>query len=279
MECTVKGLRLHYEEIGTGRPLLALHGWPGDHRHVFNDIEPIFSTRTGWRRIYPDLPGMGKTPGADWITHEEHMLDIVLDFIDAVAPNERIVVAGTSYGAYLARGVVFRQPARLDGLMLNVPVVIADMSKRNAPKHRVVHEDPSFLAALNPDEQDIAEIVVTQSLSVLEAFRDTFAPAVAVANHKFLERLSENYSFTFDVDALDQPFMAPTLILTGRYDHLCGYKDAYQILENYPRSTFVVLDGAGHALAIEKQAVFQTLVSEWLDRVEGYSPDGAQPSL
>jgi hypothetical protein len=51
---------------------------------------------------------MGKTPAADWITHQDHMLDVVGDFIDVVAPNERLVVAGSSYGAYLARGLVMR---------------------------------------------------------------------------------------------------------------------------------------------------------------------------
>jgi pimeloyl-ACP methyl ester carboxylesterase len=102
----LKDIDIYHEEAGSGRPLLILHGWPADHRQMIYDIEPLFQNSEGWRRIYPDLPGMGKTRGADWITHQDHLLDIVLKFMDAIAPGRRFVVAGASYGGYLARGVI-----------------------------------------------------------------------------------------------------------------------------------------------------------------------------
>ncbi len=77
---------------------------------------------------------------------------------------------------------------------------------------------------------------------------------------------------TFDVDALPAPFPAPALFLTGRHDNWCGYREAYQLLDNYPRATFAVLDRAGHALAVEQKTLFRALVNEWLDRVEEYAP-------
>ena len=102
MKCEVKDVSIYYEEAGSGRPLIALHGMPLDHRHILNDLEPLFVNRKGWRRIYPDLPGLGKTGPVDWITNQDQVLDIVLEFIDTVAPEERFVVVGTSYGGYLA---------------------------------------------------------------------------------------------------------------------------------------------------------------------------------
>jgi pimeloyl-ACP methyl ester carboxylesterase len=51
----------------------------------------------------------------------------------------------------------------------------------------------------------------------------------------------------FDVDA-GEPFEKPALILTGRQDHMVGYYDAWNIYENYPRGSYVVLDRAGHNL-------------------------------
>jgi len=47
MEIQVRDITMYYEEAGTGRPLLLLHGWPADHRHMANDIEPLFAGRTG----------------------------------------------------------------------------------------------------------------------------------------------------------------------------------------------------------------------------------------
>ena len=89
MECIVRGIPVYYEEMGTGRPVLMLHGWPGSHHLMTYNLEPLFAGRPGWRRLYPDLPGMGKTPGADWIASQDDILAVVLEFLDAVAPSER----------------------------------------------------------------------------------------------------------------------------------------------------------------------------------------------
>lgn len=45
-------------------------------------------------------------------------------------------------------------------------------------------------------------------------------------------------------------------------------KDAWDILDNYPRATFCVLDRAGHNLQIEQEDLFMSLVREWLERVD-----------
>jgi pimeloyl-ACP methyl ester carboxylesterase len=272
MDCQLGDTTLHYVQQGTGRPILMLHGSPLDHRHIANDMEPLFAARMGWRRLYPDLPGMGKTRAADSIMTQDQVLDIVLAFLDQVAPNERFVVAGTSYGAYLARGLVYRRGEDIDGLLLNVPSVDSASATQHLPEHRIISEDPQFLAALRPDEQELRDFVVAQSLELLDTFRQVIQPAGAIADHAFLARLDAQDRFTFDVNALPTPFPAPALFLTGRFDHWCGYREAYQLLDMYPRATFAVLDGAGHVLAVEQKGLFRALVSEWLDRIEAYRP-------
>ena len=90
-----------------------------------------------------------------------------------------------------------------------------------------------------------------------------------VADEAFLSRLrTQGYAFSFDVDTDAALFDRPTLILVGRQDGIVGYRDAWETLENYPRATFAVLDRAGHNLQIEQEELFNTLVGEWLDRVE-----------
>ncbi len=272
LECRIKDLTIHYVTSGDqdGIPLVALHGLPLDHRHISNDLEPIFQGRRGWRRIYPDLPGMGRTGAMVGITHQDQVLDLILAFMDAVAPSKRFVVAGTSYGGYLARGMVHRRGAQIDGLLLNVAAVEIDKQKRNLPQHQVLREDSEFLAALQSDEQDMRDLVVMQSMELLETFRAFLSPAVAGADHTFLAQLRANSRFSFDEELLTETFPAPTLLLAGRFDHLVGYRDALRILDNYPRGTFALLDCAGHALAIEQKSLFQALVGEWLDRVDAY---------
>jgi len=77
----------------------------------------------------------------------------------------------------------------------------------------------------------------------------------------------EKYAYSFDVDAVSEPFPGPTLIVTDRQDSIAGYRDAWKILDNYPRATYVVLDRAGHMLE-ETEDLVHVLINDWLDRVE-----------
>jgi pimeloyl-ACP methyl ester carboxylesterase len=270
MEAVVRSIPVYYEEYGSGIPLLLLHGRPLDHRHIAASMEPLFQHRSGWRRIYPDLPGMGKTPGAEWITNQDDILTVVIEFMQSVAPGQHFVVGGISYGGYLTLGLVYQQSAMIDGVLLVVPKVEPDPAKRELPLFQVSHEDPQFLAALTPEENGLKDIIVAQSLETLEAFRTVFDPAAANADHAFLKKLVDGDAFTISVLELAQPFLGPTLMLMGRQDSWFGYRDAYKLLENYPRATFAVLDRAGHAAYVEQKALFEALTNEWLNRVEEY---------
>lgn len=271
MECKLENITIQYEVMGEGMPIVMLHGMPTDHRHMVSDMEPLFHQHKGWKRIYPDLPGMGKTPGADWITTQDHMLDVVLSFIDKVVPGQRFAVAGTSYGGYLARGIVYRKSHTMNGLLLTVPQIQADYEKATLPSHITLVEDLSIFSGVEPDvTKGFQGFAVVQSRKMLESMLTDILPAIEMADSRFLEKLESHFSFSFDVDKLPEPFTAPTLILTGRQDSDCGYYDAWHILENYPRGTFVVLDRAGHGLGIEQENLFRVLASEWLDRVEEF---------
>ncbi len=49
---------------------------------------------------------------------------------------------------------------------------------------------------------------------------------------------------------------------------MTGYADAWPILDDYPRATYVVLDQEGHDLPVGRLALYQALVADWLDRIE-----------
>ncbi len=269
MECELEKITIHYETFGEGKPILMLHGWPVDHRVLVSALEPIFQNKPGWKRIYPDLPGMGKTPGMDWIRHQDQMLEVMVEFVDAVIPAQRFSVAGYSYGGYLARGMVYRKSAMMDGLLLVAPTIQADDAKRTLPPHETLIEDSALLSELEPElAEAFQEFAVVQSRELLDAMKTVGLPAREIADHDFLDKLAENYEFSFDVDTFPEPFGGPTLLVMGRQDSICGYHDAWNILENYPRATFAILDRAGHGLMVEQKELFNALVNEWLDRIE-----------
>ncbi|GCE13557.1 alpha/beta fold hydrolase [Tengunoibacter tsumagoiensis] len=269
MECIVRDTPVYYETYGNGIPLLSLHGYFVDHHLMTGCMEPLFVQRTGWQRIYLDLPGMGKTPGTEQINSSEDVLELVLDFIDAVIPNQPFALAGESYGGLISRGVLQRRFQQLVGMALICPVITADYQQRDLPPHTTIVEDPQLLASLSPtNAAEFGPMVVVQDTYNWERFRDEILTGVHIANYAFLDKLQKQGGFSFNVDQLEQPFPRPVILFTGRQDSIVGYRDAWNVLENYSRGTFAVLDRAGHNAQIEQSQLFTALMGEWLDRVE-----------
>jgi pimeloyl-ACP methyl ester carboxylesterase len=270
LRCQLERMTFHYVIEGEGRPLLALHGMPLDHRSMADAIEPLFRKRRGWMRIYPDLPGMGKTRGPEWLVSQDQVLDVLAEFVERVIPGQRFCVAGLSYGGLLAQGLVQRLGERLDGLLLIVPSM-GPKGKRDLPAQRVLARGKLEFASLSAAaEASFGEIAVIQTQDKLEAWKKSILPGIAVADHAFVARLEKNYEFSFDITHLPQPFMKPALFLLGRQDNVCGYRDAWRTIENYPRAAFAVLDRAGHCLGpgMEAERAYEALGQDWLDRVE-----------
>ncbi|MEJ2751320.1 MAG: alpha/beta hydrolase [Chloroflexota bacterium] len=275
MECKLENVTVYYEVYGQGRPLILLPGWTMEASANARIMEPYFQDRDGWRRIYIDPPGHGRTPGADWITGLDEMLDVLLACIDHIIPGQRFALYGMSLGAYLARGVLFHRQDMVDGLAMVVPVITPTDAERDTPPLTVVVEEPGVMDFLSDEEREMMGSVVVRSKRYLEELRAW--PELAEQEQSdvaFLQTIREKpdaYSCTFDVDALEEPFARPALIITGRQDSAVGYADAWRLLDNYPRATFAVFDRAGHFME-EKEPLIGLLINEWLDRVEENAP-------
>lgn len=213
---------------------------------------------------------MGKSEAPEWITTSDDMLDVVVDFIKKVVPNENFLIAGNSYGGYITRGVMHKMMDRVDGFALICPIIIPEYKKRTLPEHVVLVRDTELLSRLNQDDaEDFNSSMVTQSERIYERYQNEIMSGVKAANSDFLQNIMKNgYGFSFDLNKESKIFDKPSLILLGRQDDCVGYKDALTMLDKYPRATFSILDSAGHNLQIEQEKVFNSLVNEWLTRVK-----------
>jgi pimeloyl-ACP methyl ester carboxylesterase len=268
MKVRFRDVDIHYEEAGSGMPLICLHGGNiGNGRWSVDQYEPAFAGRDRWHRFYPDMLAHGRTAAPDWLRGHDDVLDAALGFIDAVAPGEPFAIAGVSWGGYFARGVVHHRPQQILGVMLYVPDFNrAVEGQRDLPPFYVIRHEPAFDEALTPGEAWMKDVIPVQTKDTLDDLRrqlfgnaaDNTPPAV----------LDDGNTFSFDPDALAEPCQAPALILTGRQDVITGYAKAWPLLDNFPRGTLAVLDRAGHMLGIEQPVLFKALATEWLDRVE-----------
>lgn len=268
MDITINNTSVHYVVHGEGFPILFLHGYTLDHEVMVGAFEPIFQERTGYQRIYVDMPGMGRTPATEATKTTKDIVALLNGFIEAIIPEQRFMLCGFSYGGYVARGILKAKQALIDGMMLMAPVI--DPAHRDAPETTIIVSDPEAVKLLPPE---FAPIVLTtmavQSKAIFQRIADEYTDSLHRADHAFLAELSkaENYCFTSDVDALDTPFDKPTLILTGKQDSRVGFADAFTLSRAYPRATYVALDRGGHGMYLEQDAIFKLLVNEWLDRV------------
>ena len=272
MQCETEKATIGYEAHGEGRPILLLHGWTMDRRVEIFDYEKIFATRPGWRRIYPDLPGMGRSVAKDSLKSQDDVLDALLAFVDQVLPG-RFVLAGTSLGAYLARAVAARRRSRIAGLLLRVPCIFAEDARRTLPPFKALVADDAFMASLDADDRTNLGDLLIQTPAYAESLkhkRDAVVQPAIQATAPIANEIRvdpERYGFSFDLVEAEKTFEEPTLIIAGRRDTTVGYRDAWSILDSYPRATFVALDRADHGWPMETPNLLPALIDDWLARI------------
>src|SRR4029077_9573379 len=124
MDIAVGQVVVHYVEHGTGRPVLILHGAGVDHREAEACFELVFDGAAGLRRIYPDLPGMGRTIAPETLCSAADVLDTLLNFADEVTGGTAAhLLVGHSAGGYYAHAMAARRPAQVAGLALVCPLL------------------------------------------------------------------------------------------------------------------------------------------------------------
>ena len=254
---------MYFVEHGRGMAVLALHGAGVDHREIEAWLEPIFAGRDGFRRIYPDLPGMGRTPATERLTSNDDVVAVLLSFIDRVAAREPFLVVGHSYGAYLARAVAAHRRDRAIGLALVCPV---GESSRDLPEPDVVHVDDDAYEVLSADQMaGFDDYFVVRTLATAQRYRDAVAAGVALVDQTGLGRIFRNWAFGSRPED-HGPYPNPALILAGRQDSTVGYASAGDLLPDYPHATYAVIDNAGHGLPHEQPELVAGLIDDWIIR-------------
>ena len=256
METRAGDIAVHYVEHGAGRPVLVLHGAGVDHREAEACFEPVFGGVAGFRRIYPDLPGMGRTVVSDRLRSAQDVLDTLLDFAGEVTEGAAYVLIGHSAGGYYAQAMAEREPGRVAGLALVCPLL---PGLREVPEHRVV------VGSGEIGDDEFRSYFVVQSPEMLERYERHVRPAAALVDQAALERIGERWELARDQGS---PYAGPTLVVAGRLDSTVGYAAAADLVDHYPHASLAVVDDAGHALPHEQPGLLRALVAEWLTRVE-----------
>lgn len=119
-EIVVAGHRWRYaysDDAPPGAPIVVmLHGFTGSKENWYPVAERL---RGKYRLLIPDLPGWGESerqPGADYGFVAQSAR--VAEFIQALSPNQPVVLLGHSMGGGIAALVAARHPQRVDRIGL-----------------------------------------------------------------------------------------------------------------------------------------------------------------
>jgi pimeloyl-ACP methyl ester carboxylesterase len=249
-------VRFHSVEHGRGRPVLVLHGAGVDHREAEACFEPALDGVPGLRRIYPDLPGTGRTAAPDSLRSADDVVEALLRFGEEVSGGSPYLLAGHSAGGYLAQAMAARRPGQVAGLALVCPLL---PGVRDVPEHRVVAGAPGL------GNEEFRGYFVLHTPGMLERYERFVAPSAALVDVAAQERLGQRWELT---PPPGPPYAGPALVVAGRLDSTVGYAAAADLAGALPHATLAVVDDAGHALPHEQPALLRALLAEWLTRVE-----------
>jgi len=257
---TVDGARLNVEETGQGEPVVLIHGLGSSKRDWFAQV-PHLSTR--YRVITLDLRGHGASDKPDEpYSIEQFARDvaIVLRKLDATPAH----VIGLSMGGMVAQELAAGSP----DLVRSLVVVNSASDVRLKTLHDVWFYVSRRFAVRLLGMRRVGEIIA-ERLFVHPDQEDLRA--------EFVERWAENDedAYVRSVDAIMgwsvqdrlRRIDMPTLIVSSEHDYTPVAAKNLTVAR-MPNAELAVVDGARHALPVERPDEFNALLDAFLRRVE-----------
>jgi pimeloyl-ACP methyl ester carboxylesterase len=257
-------MRLEWDDVGSGKPVLCLHGFGMDRSVMAAALEPAFRPRSGLRRIYLDLPGHGESPAGP--PTSAAVIDAISGFCAERLGGEPPLLAGWSYGGYIAMALAGRPGAAVAGLLLICPGVKARPEDRELPGEPTRPPADGWLDRVPQDlRAHLSRALGNRTPRVAERVAGLLA-AARPGDRPYQQELRTR-SYGYRLPGEDSPirYDGPASFITGRQDRVVGYADQFRALPAYPRAGFAVVANAGHYLPFEQPAEFASLVAAWLD--------------
>jgi proline iminopeptidase len=269
----INGVRLYYRIVGTGEPLIMVHGGPGSNMlHLLPYCDTLARS---FKLIYYDQRGCGKSTALqEWqtATWKDHVED--LEELRRVFGLETMNLFGHSWGGGLVMLYAKTYPRRVKRLIISnsMPAYEGDWmgekaaiererERRFRVRERLQELEQSGLRAENP----ALYYRRFREIASWRIFADTSDAAKTVygiepcplVNHSTWESL-KGYDFRDDL----RKFAMPVLVIHGE-DDIIPLKYAYEIHALIPRSRLVVTK-KGHQPYIEDPATYFQAITDFL---------------
>ena len=259
-------LDVHYLELGSGTPLLLLHGGTAT-ANISWDI-PFATLSERWRLIAPDTRAHGRTTNpAGYLTFGQMANDVVA-LIDALRLEQPVIV-GFSDGGQTALEVALHHRGLARAL------VVCGTASQASPA--ILHAVQQF-GFSTPGEYDVGAVQ-----AAFGEYYETLGRIHGEGGPKDRDRLLKQLSSLW----LDLPdytenqlrtITDPVLVIAGDRDELASLDEQVRLYRTIPGAELGIVPGSSHG-AIERP-LFWAMVEDFLERTlpRDRTPAGQPPA-
>jgi pimeloyl-ACP methyl ester carboxylesterase len=268
---TDDAVKLYYEEVGRGIPIVFVHEFAGDFRSYEAQVRHFgqrYRCITFNARGYPpsDVPEDGEKYS------QERARDDIRAVLDALN-IDKAHIAGLSMGGFATLHFGFTYPDRARSL------VIAGCGYGAAPDKRAQFSAEAEAAAKGFETQGMAKAAEAYALGPTRVqFQNKDPRGWREFADQLREHSTEGAALTmrgvqkrrpslFDLVDKMKTIMAPTLIMTGDEDWPC-LEPALLMKRTIPTAGLVVIPNSGHTINLEEPAGFNQHLSDFFHAVD-----------
>jgi pimeloyl-ACP methyl ester carboxylesterase len=268
---TDDGIKLFYEEVGSGIPVVFVHEFAGDRRSHELQMR-YFGQRYRCiaynARGYPpsDLPEDGERYS------QERARDDIRAVLDALK-IDRAHIVGLSMGGFATLHFGFTYPERARSL------VVAGCGYGATPDKRGQFAEEAEAAAKNFEKLTMTKAAEGYALGPTRVqfqnkdprgwreFADQLAENSTEGAARTMRGVQKRRPSLFDLVDKMKTISAPTLIMTGDEDWPC-LEPAILMKRTIPTAALVVMPNAGHTINLEEPAAFNQHIADFFHTVD-----------
>jgi proline iminopeptidase len=281
MDVVINGCRLNVEAFGPedAPVLIAHHGGGGigslaEPRATFGPLADRF------RVIVYDARGCGLSEGVPPYSHAQWAAD--LDGVREWAGASEVVVAGGSYGGFIALEYAVRYPDRVSAIVLRDTsadgsnLELAFENARNQDRVEIDWESFDRYWSGRIHDDDDLKARWAELIPLYDFDYDPVKSAAAV-EAGFYRHEAHNWCFqhnwpVYDLKEQLPVVTVPTLVTVGRRDWVTPVSSSETIARLMPAAELVVFEHSGHSPQTEERELFQSVLRDFLDRAVPAAP-------
>lgn len=270
----INGNQLNVEVTGPeGAPVLIAHHGGGGIGSLAEPKATFGPLADRFRVVVFDAFGCGLSEGKPPFSHERWAADVegLREWIGA----EQVIVAGGSYGGFIALEYAVRYPDRVRAMILRDTsadgsnLELAFENARNQDRVEINWDNFNRYWSGNiRDDEDLkarwAELIPLYDYEY-DAEKSAKSVEAGIYRHEAHNWCFKHNWGSYDVKPALPSLRCPTLVTVGRRDWVTPVSSAETIASLIPDAKLVIFEKSGHSPQIEESELFQQVMREFLD--------------